>query len=181
MVAEIWDVYDRDGNATGKVVSRGDALRAGEYHLGASLWIARPDGRLLIQKRAPQKRIGPGKWSITGGAVRAGETSVDGCLREVQEEIGLRLRAQDIELLARSFGTDIIFDDYVAVLDSPPEAFRLQAEEVSEVRWARVAEIRELFDAGEFMFDDMSEMDKLIAYMEKRAPSGVQVGLDLRG
>lgn len=169
---EAWDVYDRNGDLTGRVKMRGNAFTEGEYHLGASLWIVNPDGALLIQKRAPQKRFGPGKWSITGGAVRAGETSVKGCLREVEEELGLKVRAEEIELLARSFGKHIIFDDYVAVRDFPLSALTLQTEEVSAAKWARISEIRSLYGAGEFLFDDMSEMDKLIAYMERRLGKG---------
>ena len=132
------------------------------------MWLVRPDGKILIQKRAAQKHIGPNKWSITGGAVRAGETSIEGCVREVEEEIGLAVRPEELELLARTYGKGIIFDDYVAVRDLPLSAFTLQVEEVGAVQWADVAEIRALFDSGEFMFDDMSEMDKLIAYMKKR-------------
>lgn len=168
MVTELWDVYDRRGNRTGRVKARDEGFRPGEYGLCASLWIARPDGKLLIQKRSAQKKYNPGKWSITGGVVRAGETSVQGCLREVEEEIGLKVRPEELELLARTFGRAIIFDDYVAARDLPLSAFTLQAEEVSAVRWAGVAEIRALFEAGDFMLDDMSEMDKLIAYMERR-------------
>ena len=112
------------------------------------MWVVRPDGALLIQKRAPEKRVHPNKWSITGGAVRAGETSVEGLIREVAEEIGLTVRAEDIELLARSFWRNIIFDDYVAVCDLPISSFKLQAEEVSEVKWVRIAKIKALYDAG---------------------------------
>ncbi len=168
MVTESWDVYDRAGNKTGQTRGRDEKFRPDEYGLCASLWIARPDGKLLIQKRAPQKKYAPGKWSITGGVVRAGETSAQGCLREVAEEIGLELNPEDIEFLNRSFGEHVIFDDYAAACDLPLSAFTLQTEEVSEIRWAGIPEIRAMFEAGEFLFDDMSEMDMLAAYMKKR-------------
>ena len=105
---EAWDVYDRQGNRTGKIKTRYDVFEDGEYHLGASLWIVNKKGELLIQKRSPTKRINPGKWSITGGAVCAGESSEQACVREVAEEIGLILNIVEIELLSRSFGQDII-------------------------------------------------------------------------
>ncbi len=168
MINELWDIYDRAGNRTGTVRSRGEALQPGEYHLAASLWVVNARGELLIQKRAATKKIAPNKWSITGGAVRAGETSLEGCIREVGEEIGLTVCAQDIELLTRSIWRNLIFDDYILVRDLPLNAFTLQAEEVSEVRWARADEIKELHDAGQFMFDDISETDKAVAYALKR-------------
>jgi len=164
---EFWDVYDSQGNVTGKIKTRADEFLEDEYHLGASLWIVNHKGDLLIQKRALTKRIGPGKWGITGGAVRAGERSADGCVREVWEELGLQLKTQDIELLSRSFGKNIIFDDYVIVLDFTLTDAVLQAEEVSEIRWASVGEIRELFYKGKFMFDDISEMDGVVEYIDE--------------
>lgn len=163
---EAWDVYDRNGERTGITKTRADVFAPGEYHLGASLWIVNAKDALLIQKRAATKRIHPGKWSITGGAVKAGEDSDAACVREVEEEIGLRLRAQDIHFLARTVGEDIIFDDYIILLDFSLADAVLQAEEVSEIKWASMAEIRALFDQGQFMFDDITELDKVTAYIK---------------
>jgi len=36
---EKWDIYDKDGNLTGKMKTRNDAFDVGEYHLGVSLWV----------------------------------------------------------------------------------------------------------------------------------------------
>ncbi len=164
---ELWDIYDRNGNATGRTKARGEALLDGEYHLGASLWIVNAKGELLIQKRAPGKRLHPNKWSITGGAVMAGENSSTACVREVAEEIGLELTVQDITFLSRYVGTDIIYDDYIVILDFALSDSVLQAEEVSEIKWASIGEIKTLFGEGQFMFDDIAELDKVAAYFCK--------------
>ena len=164
---EAWDVYDKQGNITGEIKTRNDVFHDGEYHLVASLWIINKNGKLLIQKRSMTKRINPGMWSITGGAVKAGESSENACVREVSEEIGLTLNPQDIELLSRSFGKDIIFDDYVIIYDFSLTEIILQADEVSEVKWASIDEIKDLFDNGQFMFDDISELDKVISYINE--------------
>ncbi len=142
---EKWDVYDRQGNLTGRTKTREDTLLDGEYHLGVSLWIINSEGKLLIQKRAACKRIHPNKWSITSGAVLSGETSTEGCVREVGEEIGLHLQQCDIALLSRSIGKDCIFDEYAVIRDFPIEAALLQPEEVSDIKWATLQQIRELF------------------------------------
>jgi len=73
---ELYDVYDGQGNWTGKVKSRGDATNEGEYHLVAVLWLVNPQGELLIQKRAPDMRFQPNKWAFTGGAVLAGAAGI---------------------------------------------------------------------------------------------------------
>jgi len=169
---ELWDVYDRQGNVTGKTITRGGVLLGGEYHLGASLWVVNKNGELLIQKRAMTKRIKPGVWSITGGAALAGESSVNACAREVAEEIGLAVNPQDIKLLSRSFGKDCIYDDYIIIYDFPLADLVLQKDEVSEVMWANVEKVRNLYNNGLFMLNDISELEKVMNFINKNNEGG---------
>jgi 8-oxo-dGTP diphosphatase len=48
------------------------------------------DGRWLVQERPPGKHLA-GTWEFPGGKVAAGETAQDAVVREVQEELGLRV------------------------------------------------------------------------------------------
>lgn len=164
---ELWDVCDRDGNKSGRTKPRGDTPEEGEYFIGVSLWVVDHAGRLLIQKRAAGKRIHPGKWSITCGAVIAGETSLQGCLRETWEEIGLRLGENDVDLLFRSWGEHRIYDDFITLRDFPIEDAVLQAEEVSEIRWVTAQEMQALWESGQFMFDCAEALQKVEAYFQQ--------------
>lgn len=163
----MWDVYGADGRPTGRVKARGEDCLPGEYRCAASLWLVSPTGELLIQRRSEQKHYSPGKWSITGGAMQAGESSAECCLREVGEEIGLVLEPEEISLLKRSVIGSIIFDDYIAVRDFNIEDAVLQREEVAELRWVTAAEIRALYAEGEFAFDDLSELDLVEKYISE--------------
>ena len=165
MKTERWDIYNQQGQLTGQTKTKDDIFHEGEYHLAASLWIINSKGEALIQKRAATKRINPGMWNITGGSANAGECSVHACVREVAEEIGLHFAPQDIKLLSRSFGKDCIHDDYIVFFDCDTSDTVLQPEEVTEVRWASMDEIVDLFHAGEFMFDDIGELEKVKAYI----------------
>lgn len=50
------------------------------------------DGKVLLQHRDDRPDIGwPGAWAIFGGHVEPGETPEAAALREVEEELGLRL------------------------------------------------------------------------------------------
>ena len=40
------DIYDQDGNRTGKVIARGEALQEGEYLLTVGIWIVDSAGTL---------------------------------------------------------------------------------------------------------------------------------------
>ena len=163
---ELWDIYDSQGNLTRRVKPRMAVYEKGEYHLACSLWLINPDGKALIQKRSFSKEINPGMWNITGGAASAGESSKEACLREVAEEIGLKLYPQDITLLSRTFGNDCIFDDYITVYDFDISNAVLQPEEVAELKWVTLDEIKQLYDEGEFMFTDISELDKVADFIK---------------
>ena len=46
---------------------------------------------LLVTRRAARLRAHAGQWALPGGRLDAGETVVGGALRELDEEVGLRL------------------------------------------------------------------------------------------
>jgi 8-oxo-dGTP pyrophosphatase MutT (NUDIX family) len=48
-------------------------------------------GCFLLTKRAPTLRAHTGQWALPGGRLDAGETPLAAALRELQEEVGLRL------------------------------------------------------------------------------------------
>jgi len=164
---ELWDVYDSQGNKTGRFKERGSTFDKGEYHLGTALWIINSEGKALLQKRSLTKKYNPGIWALTGGAASAGESSIEACLREVSEEIGLNLQPEDIKLLYRYFGEDCIFDDYITIRDFDIAKAVLQEEEVSELKWFTMEEIKALHGEGQFFFDVISQLDKVADYIKE--------------
>jgi 8-oxo-dGTP pyrophosphatase MutT (NUDIX family) len=50
----------------------------------------------LLCRRAAKLRRHAGQWALPGGRLDAGETPVQAALREVHEELGLRLGAEDV-------------------------------------------------------------------------------------
>jgi 8-oxo-dGTP pyrophosphatase MutT (NUDIX family) len=51
---------------------------------------------LLVTRRAARLRAHAGQWALPGGRLDAGETAVEGALRELDEEVGLRLDASAV-------------------------------------------------------------------------------------
>src|SRR5215213_10506349 len=90
---EPFDVITADGKPTGRVKSRADVHRDGDWHRAIHVWVAGVDDRgvpfLMIQRRSPDKDTWPGRFDATvGGHYRAGETLTE-TVREVEEEIGI--------------------------------------------------------------------------------------------
>ena len=107
-MSELWDVYTIDRKLTGKKCLRGKQgeLSEDEFHLWVMVWIKNPQsGKYLISLRSADKDTDPLKWETVAGHTIAGDTSLDAALREVYEEVGIRLKAEDAKLLATKVTT----------------------------------------------------------------------------
>ena len=73
---EIWDLYDKNRNLTGKQMNRGDIFEKDSYHLVVHVCLFNQHGEMLIQQRQADKNDWESMWDITiGGSAIAGETS----------------------------------------------------------------------------------------------------------
>ncbi len=136
------DVLDESGEPTGEVAWKSEAHRRGLWHRCFHCWVFGTDASgepyLLVQRRAAAKDTWPGYLDVTAaGHLGAGEKPLDG-LRELEEELGLRVEPERlIPLGSRRIeqvipgGCDREFHDVFLLFDpTPPQRMRLQAEEV---------------------------------------------------
>ena len=145
MADEIWDVYDVNRRRTGKTVIREQSWGFEKYHLIVHVCVFHPDGRMLIQKRAHEKKAWPDLWEVSaGGSALAGEDSWQAAEREVFEELGLKLDLKDVRPhLSANYERG--FDDFYCVIrDVDLNQLVLQKEEVAEVRWATHQEVQQM-------------------------------------
>ena len=159
---ELVDLYDENRLPLGRTWERYAPRDTGAYLTVVHVCLFDSRGRLLIQRRSERKRFWPGTWDVSvGGAVDAGETSRQAAEREVREELGLCL---DLGETRPSLSVNFAggFDDFfLAERDVDLEELKLQREEVAEVRWAELPELRELADRGEFAAYPMSFLELL--------------------
>ena len=165
---ELWDVYTYDRIKTGRTIQRGARLQPGEYHLVADMWIMDCQGRLLIQQRSLEKESAPGLWCCTGGSITAGEESLPGMIREMKEELGVAPDVSNTRMAFSCHGRNSIKDIYVIRQDIPMDAFRLQKEEVIQVKWVSLAELKALV-RDESTFHQLGYFDELFAVLDKEA------------
>ena len=137
---ELWDVYDKDRNFTGRTHRRGDPLPSGDYHLTVHVWLQHTDGRFLITKRAPNKGYA-GLWECTGGSALAGDDSLAAALREVQEETGLSVSPENGRILLSYQGWDWFTDVWLFQQAFPLDDVQLQPGETCDYRWVTAEEI----------------------------------------
>ena len=128
------DIYDKDRNLTGRVHLRGRRWKRGEYGLVSCVWVHDGRGNILLTRRAPEKSAA-GTWENSGGAVKAGETSLQGVVRELFEETGIRAKPEDFELLGSQMDGNAHFDHYCLKADVPLEEIVLLPGETDGVQW----------------------------------------------
>ena len=101
MNVEIWDLYDAQGEKTGKTMIRGEAIPVGFYHIGVHIWPMNDKGELLIQRRSMGVQWKPGIWAVTGGSAVSGEEPLTAARRELREELGYAASKADMLFVSR--------------------------------------------------------------------------------
>lgn len=140
---EMVDKLDNKRQMLNRITERSEKIE-GEYRQSVHTWIMNSNGEFLIQKRSPNKKTFPNMWSQTGGGVDEGETTLQAALRECNEELGISIDLNNIELIL-SFKRKFDFVDvWLVKQDIDISDIVLQEEEVSDVKWASIDEIREL-------------------------------------
>lgn len=150
---EIWDILDEDGNLTGKTMEKTDkiAWAKGIYHQGADVWIINSENKILIQKRAPEKKLEPNVWAMTGGSVIKGEESLDTLKRETLEELGIDLKVENAIKIKHYKTGNVWLDEYIVKQDINLNDLIMQKEEVADVKFASYDEIERLYQDEMFM------------------------------
>lgn len=144
---ELWDIYDENRVATGKKHVRGVPLGAGEYHLIADVWTVNEKQEVLLTRRHPDKPYGL-MWECTGGAVLAGETSLEGALRELAEEVGVRTDKDQLILIHSICQKERFVDTYITRQKISIKDIVLQPEEVVDARFVSYDELCSMWNQG---------------------------------
>lgn len=151
---ELLDVVDSEGKPTGQVRERSLVHRYGDRHRTSHVWIVRPGSSkeggfdVLLQKRSAQKDSFPGCYDISSaGHIPAGGVCLSSALRELKEELGLNVSAEELipigmhdatvraSFYDRPFHNHELSAVYVLLRDVDPSILRLQTGEVESVLW----------------------------------------------
>ena len=155
MSEEYFDLID---DATGEIIGRATRRQCHGnpklLHRSVRVAVYHPDGRsLLLQKRSPDKDIFPGRWDMAvGGHVDSGETPDQAVVREMTEELGVRSvppLQKKFQLKVRNEIESENVQLYSTVCAGP---FRIQEQELSEIRFFPFDELRVLTEKDPGMF-----------------------------
>ncbi|URZ09174.1 NUDIX hydrolase [Clostridium felsineum] len=164
-MSELWDLYDECRKPLNKTHIRGVPLLKGEYHIVVNIWTINRDGKILIDKRHPDKKFG-GLWECTGGSVTIGEDSITGALRELDEEVGIKATPKELILIHSIRLADRFVDTYIVNKDVDIDSLVLQEEEVTEARFVTLNELDKLCLNNKIIIKERYKMyrDKIALY-----------------
>lgn len=149
---ELWDLYTDERELTEKKHIRGEELSDDMYHLVVHVWIKNSKGEYLMSQRSSNRPTFPLMWECVGGSVLAGETSLEGAIREAKEEVGIDLQPVNGKLLfsrvrklvnGRKFND--ILDVWLFHYDQEVLLDNATTDEVEQVVWMNRNEIMDLF------------------------------------
>ena len=161
---ETWDLFDRNRKPIGEITTEDSNIAEEKYIQIVIICFENDNHEFLIQKRAEKKN---GKWALTGGHVVSGEDSVTAILRETQEELGLDLAENDVELVFSKRAYDCFVDMYYVKKDIKQSTLKLQIEEVEKTEWASLEKIEELREKGIFLECHYDCLRECIYFLEK--------------
>ena len=161
-MTELRDLYDINSNKTNKTYKKGDLIPEGYYPMVVMVVIRNSNGEFLMQKRVESKG---GDWGVTGGHPKSGETPIDGIITEVKEELGLDFSKENfIEYDSGCDGKDC-YKMYFVTKDININDITIQQEELSEVRWFTMDELKGMVNSGELNENQIACFNKVCNYL----------------
>jgi isopentenyldiphosphate isomerase len=147
------EIWDASGTPSGKTALKSEAHQKGWFHPTVHIWFYTKQQQVLLQKRAGNKDTFPGLWDVSvAGHIQAGETPMEGAIREVEEEIGIRVTPENLEYLGRFISEQAhpggILDRefqyvYLAELRIPVQALNANPEEVASLELCSLLRLAE--------------------------------------
>lgn len=158
---ELWDVYDRKRIMTGRKHVRGDVMPQGDYHLVVNVWVQNSKGEILLTRRSQNKGF-PNMWECTGGSALAGDDSLTTAIREVYEETGIKIHAENGTLLFTEWRASSFCDVWLFKEEFNMEDVVLQPSETCDAKKVLPKELFQLRRDGVLV--PIAYLDELVEH-----------------
>lgn len=155
--AEFLEIYNARREPIG-TAPRVVVHQEGHWHKTFHAWILtngeQTGGRILLQRRSAGKTVWPRRLDASaGGHIAPSEPSIVGALREIEEELGIRIAEDRLVPVGMRVGVDEfspgrknyeLQDVYFIVLEDERFDWRLETSEVDALLSVRIDELLDL-------------------------------------
>ena len=157
------DLYDENKILTGETIYKDQVVPKGRYYITVVIFIQNSKNEFLIQKRVEKK---DGKWATTGGHPVSGETSKQGIITEIREELGINVIENNITLFETIKTEDDFIDMYYLKEDINIDEIKIQEDEVEDVKWASKEEIINMIENEQFSESHSEFFEDCLKYLK---------------
>lgn len=172
---ELVQILTEDGKTTEKYISKVEAHKQGVCHGISVIGLIDKEGRVLLQKRSKTKRDEPNKWDLSSaGHIDVNETPEKAAIREMYEELGIKVEEQDLKLID-TYLNKIRFNEkiyinhftylYIVMKNIDINKIVMQQSEVSNIRFVNKHEYIDLLNEGK-MVEGIKFCGKLLNYLK---------------
>lgn len=153
MPDELLDIVNDTDHVTGQRM-RSVVHQHGLQHRGVHVFLFTPDGKMLIQKRSPDRTASPSALDCSVSEhVKAGESYLDAALRGMAEELGLTdIQIESLVTFRMNYGLN---DNEISTLFKgmvDPEKVKFDPIEIEEIAYHHIHEISEMINEGKIKF-----------------------------
>lgn len=177
---EYLDILDENGNRTGIIKLREDAHKDGDWHKVAFIYVVNDNGEIILQQRSKEKNTNANKWTASAsGHLSAGDSDIQGAIRELEEEIGIKANENDLQYLFtvkeqhvssdRNLKISHILNVYLLSRNVKIEDLVLQKEEVSDAKYVHYSEFEKMVNSNDENLVEHNEIyNKLLKILHDR-------------
>jgi len=176
---EVIDIFDENGNLIGKKL-KSEAHKNGDWHRGVHIWLL-VGKKILLQKRSYKKDILPGRFDVScGGHVKSGENYEDTAIRELDEELGIKAKREDLihigsrKQITHVKGRRLISKEFLEIFLLKLKSvknLKINKDEIEEIKLFDIEELKELLkfrpemfvDDKEYFFDIINKIERMIS------------------
>ena len=163
---EYFDVLDEEGIPTGVTKPKSEVHTKGYWHRTVHIWIINENNEILLQRRSNTKKRNPNILTIScEGHVSAGESSLQGAIRELNEELGLKVNNDDLVFIktikraenrADDYYNNEFKDFYILRTNIKANDIVYPKEEISEIMYVTWEKLKEIIPTDEVIIRDYS-------------------------
>lgn len=146
---EYFDVVDINRKNLNYTKNRGDKLLDNEYNVGVELWCFNNKSLLLTQRS--KNKSHPLKWEVPGGCSQARESSTDTLIREINEEIGAKLKDNEFIYLDTKLYKKQFVDIYKTDKKIDISNIELQEDEVCNIKFVNKKEFEKMIQNSQIV------------------------------
>ncbi|MDF2866474.1 MAG: hypothetical protein K0R72_1292 [Clostridia bacterium] len=145
---ELLDVFNRENTKKIMEEDRDIVHKNSLWHRQVAIWVMNDKNEVLLQRRSPQKKQHPNKYSVCAGHIDANEEVILAALRELKEEIGLSETIGNIEFIDmyvnEEEGNNNFKYTYLIRTNKKINEFKMQDEEVCELKYITLDELEKM-------------------------------------